>query len=161
MFTAITVLIIIICILLVLVVLVQNPKGGGVASGIIGANQLMGVKNDGFHRKLTWGLVIGLVSLCLLAGFALPKKGDREIGTKMQEQIDAGAAPTTTWQLRSNRHNSRRSNNLPRENRHNSSRLSNETELNRRKAASMAAFRVFRHRQNRNPSALKVCHLNP
>ncbi|HPD53193.1 MAG: preprotein translocase subunit SecG [Bacteroidota bacterium] len=97
MFTAITVLIIIICILLVLVVLVQNPKGGGVASGIIGANQLMGVKKTtDFIEKLTWGLVIGLVSLCLLAGFALPKKGDREIGTKMQEQIDAGAAPTTT-----------------------------------------------------------------
>lgn len=97
MFTAITVLIIIICVLLVLVVLVQNPKGGGVASGIIGANQLMGVKKTtDFIEKLTWGLVIGLVSLCLLAGFALPKKGEREVGTKMQEQIDAGAAPAPT-----------------------------------------------------------------
>ena len=97
MLSTLAVLIACVSILLIAAILIQNPKGGGVASGIIGANQLMGVKKTtDFIEKLTWGLVIGLVSLCLLAGFALPKKGDREIGTKMQEQIDAGAAPTTT-----------------------------------------------------------------
>lgn len=98
MYTAITVLIILVCVLLVLVVLVQNPKGGGIASGIIGANQLMGVKKTSdFIEKLTWGLASTLIILCLIASFALPKKEDRSIGTSIQEQIDnAGNAPVTT-----------------------------------------------------------------
>ena len=96
MFTAITILIVLVCVLLVLVVLVQNPKGGGVASGIIGANQLMGVKKTSdFIEKLTWGLAITLVVLCLAASFSLPKSDDRQSGnTSMQEQIDnASTAP--------------------------------------------------------------------
>lgn len=96
MFTAITVLIVLVSILLVLVVLVQNPKGGGIASGIIGANQLMGVKKTtDFIEKLTWGLAIGLVVLCLAASFSLPSGEDRQVDTSsMQEQIDnATTAP--------------------------------------------------------------------
>jgi preprotein translocase subunit SecG len=90
MFTAITVLIVLVSVLLVLVVLVQNPKGGGIASGIIGANQLMGVKKTSdFIEKLTWGLAIALVVLCLAASFSLPSSGERESGgSSMQEQID-------------------------------------------------------------------------
>lgn len=96
MYTAITVLIILACVLLVLVVLVQNPKGGGIASGIIGSNQLMGVKKTSdFVEKLTWGLAIGLVVLCLAASFSLPNKDQRSVGSAMQEQIDAGAAPAS------------------------------------------------------------------
>lgn len=97
MFTAITVLIVLVCILLVLVVLVQNPKGGGIASGIIGANQLMGVKKTSdFIEKLTWGLAISLVVLCIAASFTLPSSEDRQTGgSAMQEQIDnaGNAAP--------------------------------------------------------------------
>ncbi|MFZ7144482.1 MAG: preprotein translocase subunit SecG, partial [Bacteroidota bacterium] len=40
MYTAVTVLIILTSVLLVLVVLVQNPKGDGISSGIIGSNQV-------------------------------------------------------------------------------------------------------------------------
>lgn len=89
MYTAVTILIILTCILLVLVVLVQNPKGGGVSSGIIGSSQVMGVKKTtDFIERLTWGLALALVLFCLIAGLALPNKQDRAIGTSMQEQID-------------------------------------------------------------------------
>ena len=99
MFTAITILIMLVCVLLVLVVLVQNPKGGGIASGIIGSNQLMGVKKTSdFIEKLTWGLAITLIVLCLAASFSLPKAGDRQTvggGSSMQEQIDNSSVPTS------------------------------------------------------------------
>src|SRR4051812_13065472 len=92
MYIAITILIIITCVLLVLVVLVQNPKGGGISTGIIGSNQVMGVKKTtDFIEKLTWGLALTLVVLCLIAGLTLPNKEDRGIGTSMQEQIDNSA----------------------------------------------------------------------
>jgi preprotein translocase subunit SecG len=92
MYLALTILIIITCVLLVLVVLVQNPKGGGISSGIIGANQVMGVKKTSdFIEKLTWGLALTLVFLCLVASLALPSKEERAIGTSMQEQIDNSA----------------------------------------------------------------------
>jgi preprotein translocase subunit SecG len=94
MYTAITVLIILTSVLLVLVVLVQNPKGGGISSGIIGSNQVMGVKKTtDFIEKLTWGLVFTLIVLCLFAGMALPSKEGNGAGTSMQEQIDAAPAP--------------------------------------------------------------------
>ena len=73
MYTAVTILIILTSVLLVLVVLVQNPKGGGISSGIIGSNQVMGVKKTtDFIEKLTWGLVLTLIGLCLVAGMVLP-----------------------------------------------------------------------------------------
>ena len=96
MYTALTILIVLTCVLLVLVVLVQNPKGGGISSGIIGSNQVMGVKKTSdFIEKLTWGLATSLVILCLFASFTLPNKEARATtGSTMQEQIDnAGTAP--------------------------------------------------------------------
>ncbi len=100
MYTAVTILIILTSVLLVLVVLVQNPKGGGISSGIIGSNQVMGVKKTtDFIEKLTWGLVLTLIGLCLVAGMVLPSKDDRgAIGTKLQDQIEnapAAAKPNT------------------------------------------------------------------
>ena len=89
MYTAITILIILTCVLLVLVVLVQNPKGGGISSGIIGSIQVMGVKKTtDFIERLTWGLALSLVVLCLIAGLSLPNKDVRGLGTTMQEQVD-------------------------------------------------------------------------
>ncbi len=96
MYTAVTVLIIIVCVLLILVVLVQNSKGGGLASGFAGSNQVMGVKKTtDFIEKLTWGLALTLVTLCLVASFALPNKDARTVGSSMQEQIDNGGAGAT------------------------------------------------------------------
>ncbi len=95
MYRAVTVLIILTSVLLVLVVLVQNPKGGGISSGIIGSNQVMGVKKTtDFIEKLTWGLVFTLIALCLVAGMALPNQDNRNVGTSMQEQIDNVPANT-------------------------------------------------------------------
>ncbi len=69
--TVISVLIAIVCILLVLIILVQNPKGGGLSSGLSSANQIGGVrKTTDFLEKATWTLAIGLVVLSLVsAGF--------------------------------------------------------------------------------------------
>lgn len=98
MYTVITILIILTCVLLVLVVLVQNPKGGGISAGIIGSNQVMGVKKTtDFIEKLTWGLMFSLILLCLGAGMVLPNKETTGVGTNMQEQIDnAATAPKQT-----------------------------------------------------------------
>ncbi|MFM9052972.1 MAG: preprotein translocase subunit SecG [Bacteroidota bacterium] len=102
MFTAITILIMLVCVLLVLVVLVQNPKGGGIASGIVGSNQLMGVKKTtDFIEKLTWGLALTLIVLCLVASFSIPKASDRQTvggGSTMQEQIYNSSIPASPAQ---------------------------------------------------------------
>ena len=64
----ITVLIIIVGILLGLVVLIQNPKGGGLASGFSGANQFGGVqRTNDFLDKSTWTLVAALFALSILS----------------------------------------------------------------------------------------------
>jgi preprotein translocase subunit SecG len=66
--TFVTVLIVIVSILLGLIVLIQNPKGGGLASGFTGANQIGGVKKTAdFLDKATWSLVILLFVLSITA----------------------------------------------------------------------------------------------
>ncbi len=61
-------LIIITCIAIIGIVLIQNPKGGGVSSSFGALNQISGVKqtSEGVE-KVTWGLAIFLVVLCLAA----------------------------------------------------------------------------------------------
>ncbi len=68
MYTVLIVLIVIASILLTLFVLVQNSKGGGLAAGFSSSNQIMGVrKTTDFVEKATWGLVIAVVVLSVLA----------------------------------------------------------------------------------------------
>ena len=63
---AVIILIILISILLTIVVLVQNSKGGGLASNLgVSSNQFGVKKTSDFLEKLTWGLAISLVVLCL------------------------------------------------------------------------------------------------
>jgi preprotein translocase subunit SecG len=65
-----TILIILVSVLLILVVLVQNSKGGGIASNFSASNQVMGVqKTTEVIEKITWGLVIALVILSVVASF--------------------------------------------------------------------------------------------
>ena len=74
MYTAISVLIFIICVLLILIVLVQNSKGGGLASSFASSNQIMGVrKTTDFLEKATWTLAGGMMILCVLATFFIPR----------------------------------------------------------------------------------------
>ena len=85
MYTAISVLIFIICVLLILIVLVQNSKGGGFAS----SNQIMGVrKTTDFLEKATWTLAGGMMILCVLATFFIPR-GENAVKSAIQEQIEA------------------------------------------------------------------------
>ena len=61
------VVILIVCVLLGAVILVQNPKGGGLATGFQGAGQMGGVqKTTDFLVKATWYLTGALFVLCIL-----------------------------------------------------------------------------------------------
>jgi preprotein translocase subunit SecG len=65
---AISIIILIICALLALVVLAQNPKGGGLAAGFTGAQQIGGVqRTSDFLEKGTWTLATALMVLCLIS----------------------------------------------------------------------------------------------
>ncbi len=65
---AISIIILIICALLALVVLAQNPKGGGLAAGFTGAQQIGGVqRTTDFLEKSTWTLASALMVLCLVS----------------------------------------------------------------------------------------------
>ncbi|MBI5915557.1 MAG: preprotein translocase subunit SecG [Bacteroidetes bacterium] len=74
MMIAMTILIAIVAFLLIAAVLIQNPKGGGVDSTFGGAqaNQMFGVaKSSDLIEKITWGLAIALIVLCVLTTFML------------------------------------------------------------------------------------------
>ena len=54
-----SVLIILCCLILILAVLIQNPKGGGLATGFQTGTQVMGVRRTAdFLEKATWTLAI-------------------------------------------------------------------------------------------------------
>ncbi|MBS1765664.1 MAG: preprotein translocase subunit SecG [Bacteroidetes bacterium] len=98
MFIFTTVLIILVSLILGLAVLVQNSKGGGLVSGFSAPQQIMGVrKTTDFLEKLTWGLGIGLIVLCVAANFMLPGSNNSSQGpvksSSIQEQIDNAALP--------------------------------------------------------------------
>ena len=93
---AISIIILIICVLLALVVLAQNPKGGGLASGFTGAQQIGGVQRTAdFLEKGTWTRAGALMVLCLVSA-GLQDSGSavefNELDTPI-EQIDEAAAP--------------------------------------------------------------------
>ena len=68
MYTFITILLVLAAILLTLLVLVQNSKGGGLANGFAGGNQVMGApKTADFLEKTTWTLIIVIVVLSVAA----------------------------------------------------------------------------------------------
>ena len=57
--TVISIIIFLACCLLVLAVLIQNPKGGGLASGFQSGSQVMGVRRTAdFLEKATWSLAV-------------------------------------------------------------------------------------------------------
>lgn len=77
---AISIIIIIVSILLALFVLAQNPKGGGLAAGFTGAQQIGGVQRTAdFLEKGTWTLSTLLIVLCLFS--ASMQEGTRAAGT--------------------------------------------------------------------------------
>lgn len=96
MYTAISILISIICVLLILIVVVQNSKGGGLASSFASSNQIMGVrKTTDFLEKATWTLAGGMMILCVLATFFIPR-GESGTQSAIQEQIESQQIPQQT-----------------------------------------------------------------
>jgi len=86
---------VIVAVLLALVVLVQNPKGGGLATGFQGVAQVGGVqRTTDFLEKATWYLAAALFVLCLLSAsqFTTTNPTDGDDDTVGQEQTDSAPA---------------------------------------------------------------------
>lgn len=93
---AISIIILIICGLLALIVLAQNPKGGGLAAGFTGAQQIGGVQRTAdFLEKGTWTMAGALMVLCLVsAGLQSGGKSQlNELDTPLEQTTDQSAAP--------------------------------------------------------------------
>ena len=93
MYVFLTVLIVIAAILLTLLVLVQNSKGGGLANGFAGGNQVMGApRTANFLEKATWTLVIFIAVLAVAtAGFNTGKdktEGESEVVVENPQQVN-------------------------------------------------------------------------
>lgn len=86
MLTAISIIILIVAGLLALVVLAQNPKGGGLAAGFTGAQQIGGVQRTAdFLEKGTWTLAGTLMVLCLISA------GVQNTGSSDLDELDTPA----------------------------------------------------------------------
>lgn len=80
-------------VLLSFLVLIQNPKGGGLASGFSGGTNLMGVKRTGdILEKGTWGLVVAIMVFALIVNVMSPSAGSG--GSGLTEQITPTAPAT-------------------------------------------------------------------
>jgi len=104
MTTFLVILGILFCVLLVLIILIQNPKGGGLSSGLSSSNNIMGVQRTGdFLEKGTWVLAISIMVIAILVNISGPKTGAAvKVDSKIQEQIDKTAAPSSIPSLPSN-----------------------------------------------------------
>jgi preprotein translocase subunit SecG len=102
MLTTISILIFIACCLLVLAVLIQNPKGGGLASGFQAGSQVMGVRRTAdFLEKATWGLASAIIVLSIAATVlgkgATPADGmSTETSTTKEKAGEMNNTPATT-----------------------------------------------------------------
>src|SRR4051812_25673872 len=78
-----SILIILTCSILILAVLVQNPKGGGLATGFTSGSQVMGVRRTAdFLEKATWTLAIFLFIFSIASSSPAAKsKGNSGDGT--------------------------------------------------------------------------------
>lgn len=99
MLTILSILIFLACCFLVLAVLVQNPKGGGLASGFQSGAQVMGVRRTAdFLEKATWGLAIAIlffsiISTSIAKGNAVAGTDDTQMSTTKDKagDFDAGS----------------------------------------------------------------------
>ncbi|SMC72706.1 preprotein translocase subunit SecG [Pedobacter africanus] len=89
------ILLIIICVALGLFVLVQNPKGGGLATGGAGSN-MFGVQRTGdVLEKGTWVLLTLVVVISLSITTIAKSGGSSAAGaSKIQEHLDKTPAPS-------------------------------------------------------------------
>lgn len=101
MFTAALVLIVVLAILLILVVLIQNSKGGLNQTMGSASSQLIGVKRTtDLLEKLTWGLAVSIMVLCLATNFLLERPGSgsaedvSSANIERAQESTGGAQPT-------------------------------------------------------------------
>ncbi len=95
MVTLLVILLIIFCIALGLFILIQNPKGGGLATGGSGSN-MFGVQRTGdVLEKGTW-VLLTLIVVLSLAVTTIGKSGAgfSSSGSKIDEQINKVATPS-------------------------------------------------------------------
>ncbi len=95
MITILIILLIIFCVALGLFVLVQNPKGGGLATGGTGSN-MFGVQRTGdVLEKGTW-VLLTLIVIVSLAITTVGKSGGGVTGgeSKIDKQINSTATPS-------------------------------------------------------------------
>ena len=98
MFTVIVILALVVCVVLAFAVLIKNPKGGGL-SGTFGgtANQLFGYKRTSDDiEKITWGLGIGLMVLCLASVAFKPTATINQANTPFSDQAPQPASDFQT-----------------------------------------------------------------
>ena len=87
-YTLAIILILIISLLLILIVLVQNPKGGGFASGFTGMNQFGGVAGSNkFLERATWTFALLILVFSIFATVASKPKYDNEHKSDIEEFI--------------------------------------------------------------------------
>ena len=100
MFTAVLVIVIILAILLILAVLIQNSKGGLSSTMGSASSQLIGVKRTtDLLEKVTWGLAISIMILCLVSNFVLERPSDtsdEEVSTVNTENAATNSQPATS-----------------------------------------------------------------
>ena len=103
LFTILTVLIVIAAILLVIVVLLQNGKGEGMASNFVAGNQTLGVRQTAdLLERVTWGLVIFIFVVAIIASFTTGTNGtemdltNKIENTATQQQLEFPSAPINT-----------------------------------------------------------------
>ncbi|WP_379087715.1 preprotein translocase subunit SecG [Pedobacter sp. UC225_65] len=95
MITLLIILLIIFCVALGLFVLIQNPKGGGLATGGSGSN-MFGVQRTGdVLEKGTW-VLLTLIVIVSLAITTVGKSGSGagSAGSKIDSQIEKSVTPS-------------------------------------------------------------------
>lgn len=79
----VSIIIVIASIFLTIAVLLQNSKGGGLAANFASGNQTFGVRQTAdFLEKITWGLAVTILVLCVVATFIIPDKKEKRSSVK-------------------------------------------------------------------------------
>lgn len=83
-----------ICVLLVVVILAQNSKGGGLATGMSSATQMMGTRRaTDWIEKATWVLSTLLLIMCLGVNAYVMSGNSEDLPVEQVEQVTP-ATPT-------------------------------------------------------------------
>ncbi|WP_443937315.1 preprotein translocase subunit SecG [Pedobacter sp. MW01-1-1] len=95
MVTFLVILLIVVCVALGLFVLIQNPKGGGLATGGSGSN-MFGVQRTGdVLEKGSWVLLTAIVVLTLVITTVAKTNTGAAVGnTAIQERLQKTASPS-------------------------------------------------------------------